>query len=87
MRHGFRTTFFLIYINDLPLGLHSDVKLFADDTLLFSVIHNVNVSSSTLTDPVEVQDWAYIIEKMSFNLDRNKQAQEVLFSRKTLLSS
>ena len=30
---------FLIYINDLPQGLHSDVKLFADDTWLFSVIH------------------------------------------------
>ena len=29
--------FFLIYINDLPLGLTTNVKLFADGTSLFSV--------------------------------------------------
>ena len=27
--------FFLIYINDLPVGLNTDVKLFADNTSLF----------------------------------------------------
>ena len=30
--------FFLIYINDSPDGLKSNVKLFADDTSLFSVV-------------------------------------------------
>ena len=30
--------FFLISFNDLPEGLHSDVKLFSDDTSLFSVM-------------------------------------------------
>ena len=30
--------FFLIYINDLCDNLNSDVRLFADDTSLFSVI-------------------------------------------------
>ena len=74
--------FFLIYINDLPQGLHSDVKLFADDTSLFSVIHDVDASSATLNnDLVKIQEWAYNW-KMSFNPDRNKQAQEVIFSRK-----
>ena len=34
--------FFLLYINDLPKNITSDVKLFADDTFLFSVVHNVN---------------------------------------------
>ena len=29
---------FLVYINDLPEGLTSDVKLFADDTSIFSVV-------------------------------------------------
>ena len=33
---------FLVYINDLPNGLKSNPKLFADDTSLFSVIHDVN---------------------------------------------
>ena len=71
--------FFLIYINDLPQGLHSDVKLFADDTSLFSVIHDVDASSTTLNnDLVKIQEWVYNW-KMSFNLDKNKQAQEVIF--------
>ena len=30
---------FLIYINDLTEGLTANVKLFADDTFLFSVVH------------------------------------------------
>ena len=30
--------FFLIYINDSPDGLKSNVKLFSDDTSLFSVV-------------------------------------------------
>ena len=36
---------FLIYINDLSDNLSSNVKLFADDTSLFSVIHDINVSA------------------------------------------
>ena len=34
--------FFFIYINNLPQDLHSDLKLFADDTSLFSVIYDVD---------------------------------------------
>ena len=36
---------FLIYINDLSENIESTVKLFADDTSLFSVIHNNNTSA------------------------------------------
>ena len=39
---------FLIYINDLPDGLPSNVKLFADDTSLFSVVHDINTSAIRL---------------------------------------
>ena len=74
--------FFLIYINDLPEGLNSEVKLFADDTSLFSIVNCVNTSASTLnSDLLKIQDWASQW-KMSFNLDRTKQAQEIIFSRK-----
>ena len=49
--------FFLIYINDLPEGLNSEVKLFADDTSLFSIVNCVNTSASTLnSDLLKIQD-------------------------------
>ena len=73
---------FLIYINDLPKGLSSNAKLFADDTL-FSVIHDSSTTRNELNDDlVKISNWAYQW-KMSFNPDPNKQAQEVIFSRKT----
>ena len=37
------TLLLLIYINDLSSCLSSNVKLFADDARLFSVIHDINV--------------------------------------------
>ena len=37
-----------IYINDLSEGLPSNAKLFADDTSLFSVIHDSSTSALEL---------------------------------------
>ena len=74
--------FFLIYINDLPEGLNSEVNLFADGTSLFSIVTCVNTSALTLnSDLLKIQDWTYQW-KMSFNQDRTKRAQEIIFSRK-----
>ena len=39
---------FLIYINDLPNGLTSIIKLFADDTSLSYVVHDVSVAVKKL---------------------------------------
>ena len=51
--------FTFVYINDLPQGLNTNVKLFADVTSLFLVV-NVNVSDSRLNnDLVKMQDWAF----------------------------
>ena len=73
---------FLIYINDLPNGLNSNVKLFADDTSLFSVIHNITDSANLLnSDLSKINEWT-LQWKMSFNPDPTKQAQEITFSRK-----
>ena len=36
------------YINDLSDNLSSNINLFADDTLLFSVIQDINVSEGEL---------------------------------------
>ena len=74
--------FFLMYINDPSCGL-SLTKLFADDTSLFSMVHDVTQSTNELNDNLEkFSYWAYQW-KMSFNPDKSKQAQEVIFSRKT----
>ena len=41
---------FLIYINDLPDNLNSLIKLFADDTSLFSMVHDPTPSAKILND-------------------------------------
>ena len=74
--------FFLIYINDLPNGLQSNPKLFADDTSLFSIVNDITLSSAELNqDLAKVSAWANQW-KMSFNPDPSKQAKEVIFSHK-----
>ena len=51
---------FLIYINDLSDNLTSNAKLFADDTSLFSVVHDVNTSAKELNDDSKkVNDQAF----------------------------
>ena len=73
---------FLVYINDLSAGLSSNPRLFADDTSLFSVVHDRNTSANELNnDLLKIRSLAYQ-RKMNFNPDPSKQAQEVIFSRK-----
>ena len=73
---------FLIYINYLSNGLKYNSKLFADDTSLFSVIHDVNLSQIDLNEDLDkINNRAYQC-KMSFNPDPSKKAQDVLFRRK-----
>ena len=69
-----------MYINDLPDGIQSNVKLFADDTCLFSIVSNLNETSEAINaDLHRIKKWAFQW-KMSFNPD--KQAAEVIFSHK-----
>ena len=73
---------FLIYINELLENLVSNLKLFADNTSLFSVIRNKQLSVQNLNeDLIKINHWTFQW-KMSFNLDPSKQAQEVIFTRK-----
>ena len=79
--------FFLTYINDLSYDLVSTVKLIADDTSLFSVVHDSNMLAYQLNnDAQKISDWVHNW-KISFNPHLKKQAQEVMFSRKVNNSS
>ena len=78
---------FLVYINDLPEGLTTSAKLFADDTSRFSVVHDSAASTAFLNDDLlKISRWAYQW-KMIFNPDASKQAQEIVFSRKANASN
>ena len=73
---------FLIYIEDLSDGLTTNARLFANKSL-FSVVDNINLSVTNLNSSLSkinawVNQW-----KITFNPDPNKQAQELVFSRKT----
>ena len=77
---------FLIYINDLSDGLQCNTKLFADDTSLFSTVYNITEATNNLNNDLAIfTKWAHQW-KMSFNPDISKQAHEVIFSRKNLLT-
>ena len=55
-----RLLLFLIYINGLADDLYSNVKIFADDTSLFSVVHDVNASARELNDDLKkINKWAF----------------------------
>ena len=73
---------FLIYINDLTEGLTTNVKLFAGDTSLFSVVHDTQTSANDLNKDLEIiNNWAFQW-KMNFNPDPAEQAHEAIFSCK-----
>ena len=79
---GQRLLLFLIYINDMPNGLLSDPKLFADATSLFSTVQDITTSTVSLNnDPTKISEWV-VQWKMNFHPDPIKQAQEILFIKK-----
>ena len=47
---------FLIYINDLSDGLSTNAKLFADDTSLFSVVHDIKTTANDLNKDLEMMN-------------------------------
>ena len=80
----FGTITFSYIHNDLPKNLQSTVKLFADDTSLLLIVYGPNISASQLeSDLKKINHWAYKW-KMNFNPDISEQAQEVIFSRKSV---
>ena len=73
-----------MYINDLTRDLKCSVKLFADDTSLFTVVEDPNTAANDMNHDLELisqwaRDW-----KISFNPDRQKQAVALTFSKKKI---
>ena len=76
------TVLVLIYINDLFMELKSNLKLFADDTSLFTIVTDKNESANTLNNDLMLISKSAYDWKMLFNPDPSKPVQEVIFSRK-----
>ena len=73
---------FLVYINDLAVGLKCNVKLYADDTSLFTVVEDSNTAANDMNHDLDlISRWAYAW-RMSFSPYPQKQAVELTFSRK-----
>ena len=61
--------FFLVYINDLAVGLKSNFKLFADDTSFFTVVKEPITAANDLNHGLNlIRQWAYTW-RMYFNPD------------------
>ena len=74
---------FLIYINDLESNIKSNVKFFADDTMLFFHSEDPEISANCLNRDLEViHQWAHQW-KLEFNPDPTKQATEVFSWKKS----
>ena len=73
---------FLIYINDFTDNITSNMKLFADDSSLFTKVSDTGTAQTLLVPDIhKITSWAHQW-KMRFNPDINKQAIEVIFSWK-----
>ena len=73
---------FLVYINDLTENISSQMRLFADDSSLFTPVKVIIETNEKLTQDLQtITNWAYQW-KMVFNPDITKQAVEVIFSVK-----
>ena len=62
---------FLMYINDLPDGLNSTVRLFADDALLYGTIYCDEVTAALQDDLYRLEVWQQK-RQMEFNPSKCK---------------
>ncbi len=70
---------FLIYINDIVNEIHSNIRLFADDTSLYIIVDDPIQSSATLNDDLEsIHQWS-LKWLVKFNPTKT---ETMLFSRK-----
>ena len=71
---------FLFFINDLPDCVSSNVRLFADDTILYRTIRSYNDHILLQNDLLSLERWERDWQ-MEFNIDK---CQSMTISRKTI---
>ena len=60
-------------VNDLAVGLKCNVKLFTDDTSLFTVVEDSNTAANDINHDLDlISQWAHTW-RMSFNPDPQKK--------------
>ena len=70
---------FLVYISDLPDGLESNVRMYTDNTSLFSVVHGPQLSSDIINSDLSlIKIWAHQ-RKISFNPEPSKKPLQLIF--------
>ena len=79
--------FYFVCINDISSNILTNVKLFTDDTSLFSIVNDTNDCFENLSNDLCIISHSAYQWKMSFNPDGPKKAQEAIFSRKTSIQS
>ena len=72
-----------IYIKYLENDIKSRIRNFADDTSLFTIVKDADISALELNHDLHlISQWA-CQWKISFNPDPTKQAVQVVFTRKS----
>ena len=71
-----------MYINDQTENLKYNVRLCAENTFFFTVLHDTNAAANDMNHDLDlIKQWAHNW-MMSYNSDPLKQGVEFIFSRK-----
>ena len=79
-----RGLYFLLYINDLPENIQSQVRLYADDTAVYLTVSNLQDSQVLLSDLEFLQRWERTWD-MEFNPNKC-QVLHITRSKKPVMS-
>ena len=72
-----------MYVNGLSDNFISIAKLFADDISIIYITNNINDVTEEISNDLNRISYLLYQWRIMFNPDITKQAQKVIFSRKT----
>ena len=78
---------FLVYINDLERNIKSNIKFFAYDTMLFSIVKNPEISANNLNHDLDIiQQWLINGKWSLILIPLNRQMRFYFLARDLLLT-